>query len=122
MTGQFCTVLAGCAFAMIFGSSSARAANGRIVFSGSIVTPTCVVADATAESAQSISIHAASASREFACGTAAAPAGSAETYKVTVTALDGATKNDRLLAYFSGYVTPAGVGDPAAKLVTQTFN
>ena len=122
MTGQFCTVLAGCAFAMIFGSSSARAANGRIVFSGSIVTPTCVVADATAESAQSISSHLGSALREFVCGNSTAPAGSGETYKVTVTALDGATKHDRLLAYFTGYVTMAGVGAPAAKLVTQTFN
>ncbi len=122
MTGQFCTVLAGCVFAMIFGTSSARAANGRIVFSGSIVTPTCTVASISAESAQSISTRPGPASREFACGNSTAPAGSGETYKVTVTALDGATKNDQLLAYFNGYVTMAGVGAPAAKLVTQTFN
>ncbi len=122
MTGQFCTVLAGCAFAMILGTSSARAASGRIAFSGAVVAPTCAVAGISAESAQSISIHAASASREFACGAAAAPAGSAETYKVTVTALDGATKNDRLLAYFSGYITPAGVAAHAAEVVTQTFD
>ncbi len=122
MTGQFCTVLAGCAFAMILGTSSARAATGRIAFSGSIVTPTCVVAGISDESAQSISTQTGSALREFACGVAAASPGSAEAYKVTVTALDGATTNDRLLAYFSGYVTTAGTAARAAELVTQTFN
>lgn len=122
MTGQLCTVLAGCLLAMIFGTSSARAASGRIVFSGSIVTPTCAVADVSAESTRSISTRPGSTSREFVCGNSGSPAGSGGSYSVTVTTLGGATKSDRLLAYFTGYVTVAGAGTPSAKLVTQTFD
>ena len=122
MTGQFCTVLAGCVFAMIFGTSSARAASGRIVFSGSIVTPTCAVADVSTGSTRSISSLPGSTSQEYTCGNSGSPAGSGGSYAVTVTTLGAATKSDRLLAYFTGYVTVAGAGTRSAKLVTQTFN
>ena len=122
MTGQLCTVLAGCVLAMIFGTSSARAASGRIVFSGSIVTPTCAVADVSAGSTRSISTTPGSTSREFTCGNSGSPAGSGVTYSVTVATLGVSTKDDRLLDYFTGYVALAGPGNPSAKLVTQTFN
>lgn len=122
MTGQLCTVLAGCVLAMIFGTSTARAASGRIAFSGSIVTPTCAVADVSAESARSISTSHGSTPREFTCGNSGAPAGTGGSYSVTVTTLGAAIKSDRLLDYFAGYVALAGRGNPSAKLVTQTFN
>lgn len=122
MTGQLCTVLAGCVLAMIFGTSTAKAASGRIVFSGSIVTPTCAVADVSAGFTRSISTRPGSASREFTCGTPGSPAGSGGSYSVTVTTLGAATKSDRLLDYFAGYVAMVGTGTPSARLVTQTFD
>ena len=122
MTGSFCTVLAGCALAMIFGASSAKAASGRIVFSGAVVEPTCSVSDARIDATASPQSSHGSAPRRFACGSADTPADAGRAYALTEVSLDAAvTAHDRLLNYFAGYLNAAGIGGAEAKLVTQTF-
>ena len=122
MTHPLRILLAGCVLAVFLGTPAAKAEAGRIAFSGVIVMPTCAVNGASAEVTQSMQSSPRSTSREFTCGNPGAPAGSGGSYSVTVTALGVATKSDRLLDYFAGYVALADPGNPSAKLVTQTFN
>lgn len=124
MTGQFCTVLAGCAFAMILGTSSARAASGRIAFSGAVVAPTCAVSQARLDALQSHQVSTAAAGLQLACqGATASAAAAPTTYSLTVTSLDTTTTdNNRLLTYFLDYVNAADKTGTQAKLVTQIFS
>ena len=122
MTGQFCTVLAGCVFAMIFGTSTARAASGRIVFSGVIVAPTCSISDASAAAAISSRAGLSLASRHFTCGRPGTVADSGRSYTATVATLGYSATSNRLLNYFTGYVLAADPTSTSAKLVTETFN
>lgn len=120
MTSQLCTLLAGCILATIFGTSTARAASGRVVFSGAIVAPTCAASE-TVSAVTSSQPGQNPASSRFVCGNAGAVADAGRAYSVTVDSLGASTTNDRLLNYFAGYVAAAGVGQANAKLVTQIF-
>ena len=123
MTGQLCTVLAGCVLAMIFGTSTARALGGRITFTGAIATPTCSAGDSHIDSLVAGQSGSVGASAQFACPSASnAPASEATTYSLSVASLDAVTTgHDRLLEYFVGYLNAAGAGPAQAKLVTQSF-
>ncbi|HUW53902.1 MAG TPA: hypothetical protein VMV99_10845 [Rhodanobacter sp.] len=122
MTSQLCTLLAGCILATIFGTSTARAANGRIVFSGAVVAPTCVASEAHIGAATTAQPGQNQTSGQFVCGNAGAAADAGRAYSVTVASLDSTTlPHDRLLGYFSGYANASGVDGIKARLVTQTF-
>jgi len=120
MTSQLCTLLAGCILATIFGTSTARAASGRIAFSGAVVAPTCSVSDTRINLTASPQPGLGTSPHRFACGSADTVADAGRTYALTEVSLDtAAIGNDRVLAYFAGYLSATGVAD--AKLVTQTF-
>ncbi len=123
MTGQLCTVLAGCVLALIFGTSNARATSGRIVFSGAVVAPTCAVSQARMNALQSHQVSADAVGLRLAChGATASAAAAPTTYSLTVTSLDTTTAdNNRLLTYFLGYLNATDKTAAQAKLVTQTF-
>lgn len=112
----FSTLLAGCFCAAMLGASSAKAADGRITFSGAVVEPTCT---ASGESLQNPEF--AAASRRLACGSATDIAtGSASSYVLVVAALNGSgSTGDRLLDYFVGYLPPLARNE--ARLVTRTY-
>lgn len=113
MPGSVCTVLAGCVLATVFGATAARAATGRIVFSGAVVEPTCSAIDAGAAMVSPQSV----VSRQFTCGNT----GAAQSYSLRVVSLDAAASGDHLLDYFAGYINAAGQGRAKARLVIQTF-
>ncbi len=121
MKSRFGAVLAGCLLAMVFGSSVAQAADGRIQFSGAIVAPTCAASEVHIEALIAAQVGADAGSSKVACF--GADAGIKPTsYSLTVTTLDPAVAdNDRLLAYFVGYVNAADNARAQVKLVTQTF-
>lgn len=109
--------LAGCAMVMLVGMSSARAAGGRIVFSGAVVESTCSMA----ESGAAMHDVAAAAAQHLACGRTATDAG--RSYTREVIDLATASRNhDRLLDYFASYAPAAGDGNAAAKVVVHTYD
>lgn len=123
MTSQLSTVLAGCVLTMILGTSTARAASGRIGFSGAVVAPTCAVSQARMDALQSHQVSADAVGLQLAChGGTASAAAAPTTYSLTVTSLDTtAADNNGLLTYFLGYLNAADKTGTQAKLVTQTF-
>lgn len=113
----FCNVLAGCALVMFFVTSTANAADGRIVFSGAVVEPTC---SPGLESVVHADTDAASAAQRLDCGRTAADAG--RTYSREVLDLTMASRyHDRLLDYFASYA-PLVTGGDAAKVVVRTYD
>jgi type 1 fimbria pilin len=97
--------------------STARAATGRIVFSGAVVEPTC----STAELGSVMPVATGSTAQHLACGRTATDTGRTYTREV----IDLATANrshDRLLDYFAGYAPRTADGDVAAKLVVHTYD
>jgi len=118
MTSQLCTLLAGCILATIFGTSTARAASGRIAFSGAIVAPTCAASEAHIGA---VALGQNKTSGWLVCGNPATATDAGRVYSVTVASLGTSSTSDRLLNYFTGYVNAAGIGPANPKLVTQTF-
>jgi type 1 fimbria pilin len=119
MTRTFRIMWAGCTLAMIVGSSSVRADGGSISFSGAVVEPTCSISDARIDVAPTHSDPNATPGR-FACGSADTAADAGRAYSLTEVSLDAAAiADDRVLAYFAGYLSAAGIAEP--KLVTQTY-
>lgn len=118
MTRAFRIMWAGCTLAMIVGSSSVRADGGTLSFSGAVVEPTCSVSDSRVIAASARPNPNATPQR-FACGSADTAVEAGRAYALTEVSLDAATANDRLLAYFAGYLSAAGSAE--AKVVTQTF-
>jgi len=119
MTSQLCTLLAGCILATIFGTSTARAASGRIAFSGAVVAPTCVASEAHIGA---VALGQNKTSGWLVCGNPATATDAGRVYSVTVASLDSTTlPHDRLLGYFSGYAKASGIDGIKARLVTQTF-
>ena len=109
--------LAGCAMVTLVGVSTARAATGRIVFSGAVVEPTC----STTELGSVMHDATGSAAQHLACGRTATDAGRTYTREV----IDLATANrshDRLLDYFVSYAPRTADGDAAAKVVVHTYD
>lgn len=114
----FSTLLAACLCAAMLGASAAKAAEGRITFTGAVVEPTCT-SSSEDEGLQGAAF--AATSRRLACGSAAEIAtGSASSYVLAVAALNGpGATGDRLLDYFVGYLSP--VARTEAKLVTRSY-
>ncbi|MEY2116607.1 MULTISPECIES: hypothetical protein [Rhodanobacter] len=115
MSGPLGFALAG--LAMLVGASNVWAASGRVVFSGAVVEPTCVVAEAG-----SIAQEAGSpAAQHLACGRTATDAG--RSYTREVIDLTAANRgHDRLLDYFVSYARRNADGAAAAKLVVHTYD
>lgn len=111
--------LAACALALSLVAMNAHASDGRVMFSGAIVEPTCQVDQRNLEMA---SLQAAAASSRIACaGAAGATATAPQAYTLTVSHLSAETP-DRLLRYFAGYVAAGSVGRLDASMVTQTYD
>ena len=96
--------------ALLAGAGSARAAEGRIAFSGAVVEPTCAVD--TSQLPELARVGSTSIRR--ACGaTAHTPGSTYMRHTVDVSAPVQAT--DPLLGYFASYA-------PAGRVVVQTYD
>jgi len=115
MANPFGIWLAGCAMLMLVDMSSARAASGRIVFSGAVVEPTCSMA----ESGSVMHGATGAAAQRLVCGRTATDAGRTYTREVIDLATADRSHN-RLLDYFASYAR--GTGDGAAKVVVHTYD
>ncbi|MHB1058390.1 MAG: hypothetical protein ACYC0F_11005 [Rhodanobacter sp.] len=105
--------------AMFFGISTAKAANGRIVFSGAVVESTCSTEDTLA--APEPRSGDESFRRRMNCGRTAADPGSS--YSRVVTSLaDADLAHDRLLGYFASYARVDGDGKATAKIIVHTYD
>jgi type 1 fimbria pilin len=98
--------------ALFAGAGSARAAEGRIAFSGAVVEPTCAVAPAIAPRG--------AAPHQFACRKTASSDGQAYSQEV-MEVVSGDAYRDRLLDYFASYAPAAAKGGPAARLIVRTY-
>jgi hypothetical protein len=120
MAGPLCIRFSGCALiAMIMfaSASNARAATGRIMFSGAVVEPTCSTEGIHADTAGMLP---SAAPGRLICGKT--PTDPGRSYSRTVVSLDAAiVATDRLLGYFAGYANADGV-DGQAKLVVRTYD
>lgn len=96
---------------------SAHATEGRIVFSGAVVEPTCPL-DAAAVSAG----PAPTATARHTCG--GRPGDPGRSYTRTVVNLDASlAAGDRLLGYFASYGTvPGDASATRAQLVVRTYD
>lgn len=121
MTGRFGAGLAGCLLAMVFGSMTARAAEGRIQFSGAVLAPTCAASVARIDA---LLAHQDDGSAQIACQGAGASAPAAPTtYSLTVSSIDAESAgSNQLLTYFLGYANAAGKAGTQPALVTQVFS
>lgn len=120
MASPLGTWLAGCAMValvMLAGMSAARAATGRIVFSGAVVEPTCSMAEFGAD----MHVASGSAAQRLVCGRTATDAGRTYTREVIDLAM-ASRSNDRLLDYFASYAPVAADGRVMARLVTRTYD
>ncbi|MFI4957826.1 MAG: hypothetical protein ACHP7C_01535 [Lysobacterales bacterium] len=117
MTGPFFNFsLVGCALTLSLVALNARAAGGRIAFSGAVVTPTCGVVPVGSAQA-----GGASGSQFGVDCLGSAPAGRAKpAYVVTVSKLTAA-EPDRVLEYFSDYVVASQATAQRPMLVTQVY-
>lgn len=118
MTGPiFSFSLVGCALAMSLVAMNAKASDGRVVFSGAIVEPTCQVDQRNLDMA---SLQAAP-SRVDCAGASGATSMAPQAYTLTVAHLSTETP-DRLLRYFAGYVAAGSDDRVDARMVTQTYD
>lgn len=117
MTGPFFSYsLVGCALALSLVALNARAAGGRIAFSGAVVTPTCGVVPASGIQADGPS------GPQFGvdCPGSASAGTAKPAYVVTVSKLTAA-EPDRVLEYFSDYVAASHAAAERPVLVTQVY-
>lgn len=113
MTRSLGFFLTTCTCALLLSVSTAKAAGGRIAFSGAVVEATCSINDARANAA-------ASTPSPAACSSADTAADAGRISSLTAVSLNVAVADhDQLLTYFSGYLSTADIAD--AKLVTQTY-
>jgi hypothetical protein len=113
--------MAGCVLAMILGASNAKAATGRIVFSGAVVEPSCSASTADLDVAASARVGD-TAPHRYTCGAPGKPANMNRVYSMAIVSLDaGASAHDRLLKYYAGYIGASAVDGAAVKLVVQTY-
>ena len=103
------------ALGMLMSASSLQAQEtGSITFSGAVTTPTCSADQARHGPAQ--------AAHRYACPSNNIDAAEGTTgphYRATVQIVAQLAESSPLLAYFADYTS--GSGNPAAQLVTQTF-
>jgi hypothetical protein len=117
MTGPFFSFsLVGCALALSLVALNAKAAGGRIAFSGAVVTPTCGVVPAGGTPTDGTS------GPQFGvdCPGSAAAGATKPAYVVTVSKLTAA-EPDRVLGYFSDYVAASQTTAQRPTLVTQVY-
>ncbi|MFC5527348.1 hypothetical protein ACFPPA_16525 [Rhodanobacter ginsengisoli] len=118
MTGPFFSFsLVGCALALSLVALNARAADGRVIFSGAIVEPTCHVDQRNLDMASAVPAP----SRVACAGASGVTSVAPQAYTLNITHLSTETP-DRLLRYFAGYVKEGGADIAAARLVTQTYD
>jgi hypothetical protein len=117
MTGPFFSFsLVGCALALSLVALNARAAGGRIAFSGAVVTPTCGVVPASGTQASGTS------GSQFGVDClGSAPAGTAKPPSVVTVSKLTAAEPDRVLEYFSDYVAASQATAQRPMLVTQVY-
>lgn len=100
---------------LLTGAGSARAAEGRIAFSGAVVEPTCAMAQPGADLA-----GASVAPTRQICGKTASNPG--QVYTRTVRLVDEASAGgDRLLAYFARNAS-LDQGPGQARLIVRTYD
>ena len=117
MIGSLCSALAGCACSMIFCASVAMAMDGRDIFSGRIVVPTCGF---TSEHAAAFTKEVPGRKVRVACAGAGGMTTEApQAYALQVVTINSVT-GDPLLDYFASYAT-GSASETAAKLITRTY-
>lgn len=117
MTGPFFSFsLVGCALALSLVALNARAAGGRIAFSGAVVAPTCGVVPVSGTPA------GGTTGSQFSvdCPGSTAVGMAKPAYVVTVSQLSAA-EPDRVLRYFSDYVAASQTTAAHPVLVTQVY-
>lgn len=119
MIGSLGTALAGCALTMFFGMSTAKAAGGRIVFSGAVVEPTCSTEGTLAGPEPRSGDEPIQ--RRMSCGRTATDPGSSYS-RVVVSLADADLAHDRLLGYFASYARVASDGKATAKIIVHTYD
>ena len=111
------------ALGMLMSASSLQAQEtGSITFSGGVTTPTCSADQAQAMVETSDRHGPAQAAHRYACPSNNIDAAEGTTgphYQATVQIIAQLAESSPLLAYFADYTS--GSGNPAAQLVTQTF-
>jgi len=110
-------VLAGCVLGMLISMPIARAATGRIVFSGAVLEPTC----STESMSKAVNPGVDNgAGTRLGCNRTATSTGSS--YSRVVTNLATAElSHDRLLNYFATYARVTG-SEVAVKVLVQTYD
>ena len=122
MTGPiFNCTLVGCVLAMSLMAQSAKAADGRVMFSGAIVEPTCRVDPRNPDMARQLAAKAGASDRVACAGASGVTAAVPQVYTLTVAQLSTDTP-DHLLRYFAGYVKTGSTDMAAARMVTQTYD
>lgn len=122
MTGPlFSCTLVGCVLAMSFIAQSAKAADGRVIFSGAIVEPTCRVDQLNPDIMRQLAAEARASARVACAGASGATSGMPQAYTLTVARFSTETQ-DRLLRYFASYVKAGSTDMAAAHMVTQTYD
>jgi type 1 fimbria pilin len=119
MTSVFSKLAAGLVMCSISLSSTVSAEESKIVFSGSIVAPTCPVA--LTETTASAASASTSLGQRFDCDAGSAHASAASRFYASTTVQISGSQADRVLRYFDEYVKS---GSPNAKdpvVVTQTY-
>lgn len=101
----------------LFTVPAVQAADGRIMFSGEIMAPTCAVA--AIRLAQAVHAHALDRQHRDCPGKDGKRPGTPRVYRTTVTTLPGQMVDARVQAYFSQYVS--GQGGENTLLATQTY-
>lgn len=100
-------------------SMSSSALESRLVFSGSIVEPTCSTSNADAALQTP---HDDRLPPRRRCGDATTVADASRPYALVIVRLDTVdTGNDPLLHYFTGYANAVGEDGAKPKLVVRTY-
>jgi hypothetical protein len=121
MTITLLLIVAGCLSASTFVPFIADAQEGRITFSGAVVTPTCSVATPVIAMAADVR-SAVKETRQLTCATSAnASLTVPQRYALTAVLLSSSVP-DRVLKYFDDYVraSRSDAADPV--LLTQVYD
>jgi len=121
MTITLLLIVAGCLGASTFVPFIADAQEGRIAFSGAVVTPTCSIATPVIAMAADVS-NAVNETRQLTCATSAnASLTMPQSYALTVVRLSSLVP-DRVLKYFDTYVKAERPGAADPVLLTQAYD
>jgi hypothetical protein len=121
MTITLLLIVAGCLGASTFVPFIANAQEGRVTFSGAVVTPTCSVATPVIAMVADVP-SAVTEARQLTCATSGnASVAVPQSYALTVVRLSSSVP-DRVLKYFDDYVraSRSDAADPV--LLTQVYD